>query len=309
MNDPGEAKVSEPDKSYRWDLRIGLAVGALGFLGAQWLLFIKGPGKDDSLFDGILLELLACVLLGVPLFMWKNRKRHAIEFDADGLWLLHVGKQRGLVPWGRIAKVRESALYNSLFLYGATGKALITVEYQREHFLEIRKLVMERMTFRSPAVPSVFRPRTRSRIIMAMIALSMGGLGVSAVATATDPDLVVVILRYVFGPLWIVAGSILAWLSIAPLKVIITRECVAAGRRRYPYSGVQSVSMSFWRSRGQRTPRVWLTLNDGSRRLVPNYGVDSITFQRTLEWALKNWREENGGAGPQLAGTKMHPAT
>jgi hypothetical protein len=299
VNDLVEARVSEPDGSYRWDLRISLVVAALGFLGAQWLLFIKGPGKGDSLFDGVLLELLACAVFGFVLLLWRNRKRHAIGFDTDGLWLLHLGKQRGLVPWDKIASIRENGLWCRMSLRGRGGEKLIDVEYQRAHFQLLRNLIMDRMSFRPPTLPSVFPSAVATRVLVAAMAVMCGGFGLLFIMNPThESGPIFTVSQFVSGPFLVVGALIMAASAIRPAKGLIERDCVRLGRRRYPYSDIESVSMSFWGMRGQMYPRVSMNLrgHEGKPVLLP-HGGDSLTFQRTLQWALDRWRDENAGSG------------
>lgn len=298
MSESVEAQVSEPDKSYSSDIRFGVAVGAIAFLGVQWVVFVKGPGPGDSVLDGVLLEALACAFLGVPLLMWRNRKRHAIGFDADGLWLLHVGKQRGLVPWDRIASIRESGVWCRMSLRGRGGEKLIDVEYQRTCFQELRKLVMERMSFRHPALPAAFRMAIISRVLFSVLAVVGGvfGYGFMFIAPKSESGPIITIGEFVLGPLFMLFTALMLALAVTGSKSVIERDHIKVGRRRYPYSEIDSVSMSFWQQGGQRYPWVWITLKNGKRTLAGPRGTDSLTFQRTLQWALDRWRDENNGA-------------
>ncbi len=296
MKEPVEAQISEPDSSYRWDVRIGVVLGFLGFLGAQWLLFIKGPGTGDTLLEGALLELLACTLLAASLLMWSNSKRHAIGFDADGLWLVHVGKERGLVPWVKIVSIRENGFLCRMSLRGRGGERLIHVEYQRSHFQELRNLIIGRMSFPPPTLPRVFAPSFLSRFLIAILAVACGVVGVVAFMSRTGGNPIATVGRMVAGPICAFGALLFAGMTIFPMKVVVDREHVRVRRRRYPYSAIESVSMSFWRSRGQMYPRVSITLRDHAREPVfLAHGGDSLTFQRTVRWALERWREDNGG--------------
>jgi hypothetical protein len=298
MNESVEAQVSEPDQSYRKDLRISLVVGALGFLGAQWLLFIKGPGKGDTLVSGILLELLACAFLGFSLLMWTNRKRHAIGFDEDGLWLLHIGKQRGLVPWSRIAAIRESGLWCRMSLYGNGGEKLINVEYQRSHFQELRNLVMGRMSFRPPTLPIAFRLAIWTRVLLLGLAAVAGALvGFTYVAPKSESGPIISLWQYVLGPFFVLFSIFMLALVVIGRRSVVERDHLRIGRRTFPFSDIDSVSMSFRRYRDQMYPWVWITLKNGMREYAGPSNSDSLTFQRTLQWALDRWRDENAGTG------------
>jgi hypothetical protein len=298
MDDSVEAQVSEPDKSYSSDIRIGVAVGAVAFLGAQWVLFVKGPGPGDSVLAGVLLEALACAFLGVPLLMWRNRKRHAIGFDGDGLWLLHIGKQRGLVPWDRIASIRESGVWCRMSLRGRGGEKLVDVEYQRTRLQELRRLVMERMSFRHPVLPAAFRTGIMPRVLFSALAVVGGvsGYGFMFIAPKNESGPIITIGEFVLGPFFMLFTALMFAMAVAGSKSVIERDRLRVGGRTYPYSEIDSVSMSFWQLRGQRYPWVWITLRNGKREFAGPRGTDSLTFQRTLQWALDRWRDENNGA-------------
>ncbi len=265
----------------------------------QWLVFIKRIARDDSpLLGAITLEVLAGALLAVPLLLLARTKCRSIAFDADGLWQLHVGKARGLVPWGRIARIRESALNGCLIVRGQAGDLLMKVEYERDHFQDLRKLIMERMSFRPPTLPRVFYPAIGSRVVVAGTVAVFGAMGsLLVVAKASDP--MRVLGKFVFGPVCLIAALFFAAIAIFPAIVVVDREHVRVRRREYPYSGIESVSMSFGGNRGVKVPWVIVTLKDRKRQPVglPSGRDDSLTLQRTVQWALDRWREENGGAG------------
>ena len=288
--------LSQLDKSYVVDCRGAVVVGVLGFLVFQCIAFREA--SRDALGSAVL-ELMA----GVPLAMaavsiskLSRRGLRVIAFDEEGLWLVPAGKERGLVPWSGIARVREGSFRCCMRLQRETGKELMTVEYQRDHFLELRRRVVEGMSFRPPALPRVFRPRIASRILLATGAGLMAGLGGFLLWSAHESGGVPMSVGYAFGALMSFVGGFLAWLSVVPPKVVVADDHLVLRGRRYAYRDVASLSMSFERRRGQMRPHIWLTLNNRKQLLIPNWGCDSVTFQRTLEWAMGRGRGQNQAA-------------
>jgi hypothetical protein len=135
------------DKTFRV-LLSGCLVVFLSFvaLGAA-LPFL--PGEMESGFGATLRISLMCVVVfgSFSLLTWRLLRRlplAAIVADDEGLWYRHAGREKGLVPWARIASIKERALLQRLDLLDSRETCLIRLEYQLQDFEILRVLLQAR---------------------------------------------------------------------------------------------------------------------------------------------------------------------
>jgi hypothetical protein len=301
-----ESQTSELSPKYIWGIRISLALASGLLLSVQYAAYrlVVADCIPNKTFSCVLVVLAEMLFGGLFLFSWNTWKRlpyRSMTFDSDGLWLTHVGKERGLVSWSSIRRIKEASFNNRLSLLGSNGKVLFVVEYERSAFHQLRALMLEKMAFQAPRLPVTYRVGLGPRIFMACMACTFaGGAALFLLFEPTKRGLTAVlplhvIGRYVLAPLFLVWAALFLWIALARNETVVGREEVMVGSRRYPYADIKSVGMKFFNYRGVMSPRVEIAFTTATRRpvsLVPR-GSDSLTFQRTLLWALDQWRQAN----------------
>lgn len=144
MSDGADPKVSELPARRAWDVRGALALAGGLLLLIQYALYelLIADGSSYSYLIAICAEALLIRLFLVQWRAWRELPHRSITFDSDGLWLSHLGKERGLVRWSAISRIKENSFNNWLSLHGSNGALLLRVEYDRKEFGQIRSLLL-----------------------------------------------------------------------------------------------------------------------------------------------------------------------
>lgn len=206
----------------------------------------------------------------------------SLSYDNEGLWRTQAGKEQGLVRWGDICGVKE--LSSALALFDSDHRLLLKVEYERDDYLRIRTQIMERMSFRPPALPLVVSASRVNvpgwaRLACACASLLFVGMAVLSSSTANAYTSVIALLCF----------AVLSGLMAIPrVKIVIGADAVRVGFREYSYSSIRSIEASFMRFRATLTPRLKLDINASRPAYIftKNLPIDTLTLQRTLLWAL-----------------------
>lgn len=135
------------DKKYITLMKVCLVV-FLAFLALGFSLPFL-PDENGGNRNGTLMMAIMCtVLFGFfSILTWRTLKKLPfadIAADDDGVWYMHIGKANGLIPWGRIHKVKERLYMQRLDLLGNDNQELLRVEYQLLGFEMLRELLNER---------------------------------------------------------------------------------------------------------------------------------------------------------------------
>lgn len=264
----------------------GMSAALLGMFGI-WLwndhTIIVGGRSAVAGFVWVSVVASLVALSWYVLGLLMGAARRALSFDNDGLWPTQVGKEHGLVRWGEVSSVKESS--SALSLFNRDGRLLIEVEYERDGYLRIRTPIMEQMEFRPPELPldlSAAGANVSSSVRIAFLcaALLCGSLGVLWTSAPGAPLLV---------PLLFCCAVVFSLLAIPRVRFTVEVDGIRIGRRKYPYSDIRSIEASIFSVYGsQYAPKLTLDVRE-SRPIViwPRaLGVDSLTLQRTMLWAL-----------------------
>jgi hypothetical protein len=118
-------------------------------LGAAAIVLPTDRAKPGANHLAVSISVVIAVLFALG--AWYLRRvvstlhRYDVMADADGLWLAHETKARGIIRWEAIAGLRESAIGQRLDLVDARGRVLIGLEYQLVGFERLRALVVSRI--------------------------------------------------------------------------------------------------------------------------------------------------------------------
>lgn len=112
------------------------------------LLFFSDETKENYKIIFFLKIAVAAILVFLIISSWLTLQRLpylAIVIDDDGIWHKHLEKSQGIIPWERIAKIKERAYLQRLNILAANGDVLLRVEYQLVGFEDLRDILNEKV--------------------------------------------------------------------------------------------------------------------------------------------------------------------
>ena len=135
------------DKNYITLMKVCLVV-FIAFLALGFALPFL-PDENEGNPNGTLMTTAMCtVVFGLfSIITWRTLKKLPfadVAVDDDGVWYIHIGKQKGLVAWEKVHKVKERAYMQRLELLGTDNKELLRVEYQLLGFEMLREVLNEK---------------------------------------------------------------------------------------------------------------------------------------------------------------------
>lgn len=139
----------EIEKKYFTLLKIGIVcfIAFLVFV-LDWVFSFYGDAEftNRDLILAIIVSFFAGGVLIWSLIALKQLPFHKVAIDDDGIWYVHIGKQKGLINWGKIYKIKERQSLQRLDLYDSNNKKLLKIEYQLLGFELLRDIVNEKAT-------------------------------------------------------------------------------------------------------------------------------------------------------------------
>ncbi|WP_160153568.1 hypothetical protein [Microbulbifer sp. ALW1] len=124
-------------------LVVFIAFLALGFS----LPFLSGENEGNQNSTLITTAMCTVVFGFFSILTWRTLKRLPfanVAADDDGIWLIHIGKDKGLIAWEKIHRVKERPYMQRLDLLGTDNQELLRVEYQILEFEVLREVLNER---------------------------------------------------------------------------------------------------------------------------------------------------------------------
>ena len=103
----------------------------------------------------------------------------AVRCDEDGIWLLHVGKEQGLVRWSNIAFVRELSNSPYVELLSPSRQVMLTLNAKLESFEALRQRIQHEVNHEKELeIPSTFSRQKYYHIysVVALLSLLLCGL-------------------------------------------------------------------------------------------------------------------------------------
>jgi len=117
---------------------------ALFLLGMTIFIIFKRNLDPTLLLVLFGVLLLLSVYLGYQLLVLISARRSCIACDDDGIWLAHLDKGNGLVPWKDIRYIEERENLCCLDLQDFRFKKLLRIEFQLEEFDVLRRIIDEK---------------------------------------------------------------------------------------------------------------------------------------------------------------------
>ena len=135
------------DKNYTTLMKVCLVV-FIAFLALGFALPFL-PDENEGNPNGTLMTTAMCtVVFGLfSIITWRTLKKLPfadVAVDDDGVWYIHIGKEKGLVAWEKVHKVKERPYMQRLELLGTDNKELLRVEYQLLGFEMLREVLNEK---------------------------------------------------------------------------------------------------------------------------------------------------------------------
>ncbi|QIA65020.1 hypothetical protein GT360_15775 [Vibrio astriarenae] len=130
---------------YRYLLYFGLAFMVLMLVPALYIV-VNPEGSSNSRVDNVIFSALSFIYLIFIAVMFKSLRDFSsnhVAVDQDGIWYLHLGKSKGLIPWNRICRVKERAGSQRLDLVDINDDILIKVSYQLEGFRALKAFIVD----------------------------------------------------------------------------------------------------------------------------------------------------------------------
>ncbi|MGF1733673.1 hypothetical protein [Photobacterium kasasachensis] len=144
-----EFKVSKKLITFmKGGLVLSLAFTALGFI-LPFLPDEQVGGKDNVIITSVLCVVFFGSLSILAWLLLRKIPYVDIVIDDDGIWYKHLGKQRGLILWQEISKIKERELSQCLYLLDYNGTKLLRVEYQLIGFEDLRYIISEKVYTKS----------------------------------------------------------------------------------------------------------------------------------------------------------------
>jgi hypothetical protein len=265
-------------------LAVFIAFLALGFA----LPFIPDEGKGNP--GGTLIVTLMCTVVfgSLSVLTWLTLRKLPyadVATDDDGIWYIHNGKDKGLIPWKRIVKVKEKAYMQCLDLLDSNGNKLLRVEYQLLGFEYIREILNDKTSDADPEIKKLtFSKKTHYHFFYLLGVLGFSALGLYVGANnspllgygAMSVLVVVIIYEYI-----VTATGI----NIDHRKFIITYPCI---KKHIVFSDVEDILIADEFHKGNRIPEVWVISKSSKKPFkLKQIGADSNVIYKALRKAAK----------------------
>jgi hypothetical protein len=211
----------------------------------------------------------------------KQFEFQSVAIDHDGLWYAHLTKDRGLVSWRDIAKIRERKFLQRLDLLDGQGTTLFKIEYQLSQYDKLRSIVEENTATQVelPALPSTFaKPILYHWIQVAgLVCFSLlgwyvgqfkpllGYLGMAGLVLAIGYEYLTTISK----------------ITIAEDHLEISYPTLS---RRISYPEITSIQLGDLINQGVRHPEVGLFIGGAKKPLrLRDLGIDAIALHQIIQ--------------------------
>lgn len=247
------------------------------------------PEEEKGNPNGTLILTLMCFVVFGPLliFTWLTLRRLPyadIAFDDEGIWYLHSGKDKGLISWERISKVKERAYMQCLDLLDRDGQKLLRVEYQLLGFEYLRYELNERTSKENPAS----NQSTFSKGLLYHLFYLLGVLGFSALGFYVGAD----------GNPLLGYGAMSVLVIFIVYEYLVTATGIDIGSNNveiiYPFTkrdvlfnDIEDILVADSFYKGNRIPEVWIVSKKVKKPFkLKQIGADANVIYKALRMAV-----------------------
>lgn len=265
-------------------LVVFLAFLALGFS----LPFF--PGENEGNPNGTLMTTVMCtVVFGFfSILTWRTLRKLPfadVAADDDGVWYVHIGKEKGLIAWEKIHKVKERPYMQRLELRGTDNQELLRVEYQLLGFEILREVLNEKAGAQNKDLDqSSFSKGPFYHLFYLVCVIGFSALGLY-VGKIGNP-----LLGY--GAMSALVIFIIYEYLVTATGVQVTGNSIKVAypftKRNIPLNDIEDVAIADEFQKGNRIPEVWLITKNAKKPFkLKQLGADSNLVYKTLKRAAK----------------------
>ncbi|ODA33109.1 hypothetical protein A8L45_11570 [Veronia pacifica] len=276
------------DKKYITLMKVCLVVFtvflALGFS----LPFL--PDENAGNPNGTLMATVFCTAVFgfFAILTWRALKKLPfadVAADDDGLWYMHVGKDKGLIAWEKIHKVKERQYAQRLDLLGIDNKELLRVEYQLMGFEILREVLNERAGAQNEDLnKSSFSKGPLYHFFCFACVIGFSALGLY-VGKSGNP-----LLGY--GAMSVLVVFIIYEYLVTAAGVKITDNSIKVAypfrEINIPLDDIENVVIADEFDNGNRVPEVWIITKNAKKPFkLKQLGADSNLVYKTVKTATR----------------------
>lgn len=264
-------------------LVIFIAFLALGFS----LPFL--PDENGGNPQGTLMITIMCTVLfgAFSILTWRTLKKLSfadVAADEDGVWYLHIGKDKGLIPWDKIHTVKERLYMQRLDLLDIDNQELIRVEYQLLGFEILREILNDRAGAQNKNLDQTSFSKGPFYHLFHLA----GVIGFSALGFYVGKN----------------GDTLLGYGAMSVLVILIIYEYMATAtgvqitgkiinvvypftNKNIPFKEIQDVVLADEFDKGNRIPEVWIITKNAKKPIkLKQLGADFNLVYKTLKRAV-----------------------
>lgn len=275
----------ELEKTSRWLLLAApwLMAAFVVFFACMPFLPDDGKPKNEAFITG--LSIFGVVMFGVGAwYSWKIVRRlpeAAISTDQEGLWPSIQDRDQALVPWSRIARLRERPVLQRIEALDISGQVVAKLEYQLRDFERLRALALQRAHLQIQENPAsgVFQKSRWHHMfsVGAMIGFALLGWYVGQTQALVGYAGMAFVVLMIGWEYW-----------TTPFRLRVTRDALEirspGRRRRVPRQCVATVEIQDELVNHAKHPAVILQLVGGSKAIkLKALGVQAIELHQVLQ--------------------------
>jgi len=265
-------------------LVVFIAFLALGFA----LPFL--PDENEGNPNGTLMTTVMCtVVFGLfSIFTWRTLKKLPfadVAADNDGVWYMHIGKEKGLIAWEKIHGVKERPYMQRLDLLGTDNQELLRVEYQLLGFEMLREVLNEKTGAQNTGLDqSRFAKGPLYHLFYLACVIGFTALGLY-VGKGGNP-----LLGY--GAMSVLVVFIIYEYLVTAKGVQVSGNSIKVEypftKTNIPFNDIEDVVIADEFHKGNRIPEVWIITKNAKKSFkLQRLGADSNLVYKALKRAAK----------------------
>lgn len=274
------------DKKYI-TLMKGCLVVFVAFLALGFSLPFLPDENEGNPNGTFMITVMCTVVFGFfSVLTWRTLKKLPftdVAADDDGVWYMHIGKDKGLIAWEKIHRVKERRYMQRLDLLGADNQELLKVEYQLLGFEMLRDVLNERASVQNAALDqSKFFKGLLYHLFYLTCVVGFTALGLY-VGAGGNP-----LLGY--GAMSVLVVFIIYEYLVTATGVQVTGNSIMVAypftKRNIPLKDIEDVVIADEFHKGNRIPEVWIITNNAKKPYkLKQLGSDSNLVYKTLKRA------------------------
>ena len=248
------------------------------------------PGEEESNPNVILMITLMCtVVFGFfSILIWLSLKKLPfadVAADDDGIWYMHIGKDKGLISWDKIHKVKERLYMQRLDLLDCNDQELLRIEYQLDDFELLRNALNEKAAAISPdSNQSEFFKSPLYHLFYFVLVLGLSALGIYIGKNGSS------LLGY--GAMCVLVTFIIYEYLVTATGIQITSKSFLVAypltRTNVPFADITDIVIADEFQRGNRIPEVWIIARNAKKPFkLKQFGADSNIIYKILRQSAK----------------------